>query len=183
MSNSYNSWRTGIQIDNIYPVGSIYMSINNTDPGTLFGGVWEQIQDTFLLCAGSVYAGGSTGGSASSAHTHTLSHTHTLAHTHGMSHYHWTMQGDTDGTGNAYLTTDATGFNRRSITKQAHRVHEDSWGSATYLQLSTDTGTRTATDGASTTTTSGASTATTSVASSSDNMPPYLAVYVFKRIA
>ena len=51
-------------IDLIYPIGSIYMSVNNIYPGTLFGGTWEQIQDTFLLAAGSNYANGSTGGEA-----------------------------------------------------------------------------------------------------------------------
>lgn len=51
-------------IDLIYPVGSIYMSVNSADPGTLFGGTWQQIKDRFLLSAGDTYAAGKTGGSA-----------------------------------------------------------------------------------------------------------------------
>lgn len=50
--------------DLIYPVGSIYMSVNSADPGTLFGGTWQQIKDRFLLSAGNTYTAGSTGGSA-----------------------------------------------------------------------------------------------------------------------
>lgn len=52
----------------IYPVGSIYMSVNSTSPATLFGGTWEQIKDRFLLASGSSYSAGATGGEA----THTL---------------------------------------------------------------------------------------------------------------
>lgn len=51
----------------VYPVGSIYISVNNTNPGTLFGGTWEQIKDTFLLSAGNTYEAGSTGGEATVA--------------------------------------------------------------------------------------------------------------------
>ena len=47
-----------------YPVGSIYMSVNSTSPASLFGGTWEQLQDRFLLAAGSTYSAGSTGGEA-----------------------------------------------------------------------------------------------------------------------
>lgn len=35
--------------DIIYPVGSIYMNVNNTNPSLLFGGTWEQIQGKFLV--------------------------------------------------------------------------------------------------------------------------------------
>lgn len=64
----------------IYPVGSIYMSVNSTNPSTLFGGEWERIKDTFLLACGDTYDGGSTGGSADSV---VVSHNHTqVGHTH-----------------------------------------------------------------------------------------------------
>lgn len=52
----------------IYPVGSIYMSVNSLSPDNLFGGTWVQIQGRFLLGASSTYGAGTTGGAA----THTL---------------------------------------------------------------------------------------------------------------
>ena len=51
-------------VDLIYPVGSIYMSANDTSPSTLFGGKWERIKDRFLLAAGDTYSAGSIGGEA-----------------------------------------------------------------------------------------------------------------------
>lgn len=64
----------------IYPVGTIYMSASSTSPASLFGGTWEQIQDRFLLAAGSSYAAGNTGGEAA----HTLTVNEMPSHTHGL---------------------------------------------------------------------------------------------------
>lgn len=66
--------------DLVYPVGSIYMSVNSTSPSTLFGGTWLQISDTFLLAAGSTYTAGDTGGEA----THTLTTAEMPSHTHAL---------------------------------------------------------------------------------------------------
>ena len=46
----------------VYPVGSIYMSLDSTNPENLFGGVWEQIKDTFLLATGDKYFENMRGG-------------------------------------------------------------------------------------------------------------------------
>ena len=42
----------------VYPVGSIYMSVNPADPATIFGGTWERINGRFLVGAGSNRASG-----------------------------------------------------------------------------------------------------------------------------
>ncbi|MBQ7105380.1 MAG: hypothetical protein IJN90_05940 [Bacilli bacterium] len=63
-------------LDYIYPIGSIYISVNNVNPAISFGGTWEQVKDKFLLSAGDTYAGGATGGAAT--HTHGLSNGYAL---------------------------------------------------------------------------------------------------------
>lgn len=66
-------------LDKVYPVGSIYMSVNDTSPATLFGGTWEEIAGgRVLMGADSTYTLGSTGGS----YTHTLSADEMPSHTH-----------------------------------------------------------------------------------------------------
>ena len=73
----------------LYPVGSVYISFNATDPSTLFGGTWVRLKDTFLLANGDSYAPNTSGGSTAKtigvnnlpSHTHSCStvgnHTHT----------------------------------------------------------------------------------------------------------
>ena len=69
---------SNLVLDLVYPIGSIYMSVNATSPSTLFGGTWERIQDRFLLAAGNSYSAGAIGGEA----THTLSIDEMPEHSH-----------------------------------------------------------------------------------------------------
>ena len=64
----------------IHPVGSIYMSADETSPASLFGGTWTQLKDRFLLAAGDEYTNGDTGGAA----TVTLTTSEIPSHVHKL---------------------------------------------------------------------------------------------------
>ena len=69
-----------INTDLIYPIGSIYLSVNATNPSKYFGGTWEQItSDAYLKIVAS--NAGSLGGTSS---THKIPVTSIPAHSHGI---------------------------------------------------------------------------------------------------
>lgn len=98
-------------IDLIYPVGSIYISANNVNPSTIFGGTWEQLKDKFLLGSGDTYSVGITGGEA----THTLtideipSHKHDLRRNNDINANVYVSSGSS--TYSWYITNGLTGGN------------------------------------------------------------------------
>jgi len=67
-------------VEDLWPVGSIYMSLDPTDPATRFGGVWERIENAFLLAASSAHPVGETGGEE----RHTLTVNEIPAHNHNI---------------------------------------------------------------------------------------------------
>ncbi|AVJ48879.1 antireceptor [Lactobacillus phage PMBT4] len=150
----------GLKIDNksifdaIYPVGSVYISVNNVNPSVLFGGTWEQIQDSFLLGAGSAFSAGSTGGEAN----HTLTQAEIPNYTIGnlatlvpLYHGNWANGGIV-----------ATNIGQASTTKPGLKENGNIMTSGTqysYMINSNGGG------------------------KPHNNMPPYLAVYIWKRIS
>ena len=121
------------KVDGIFPIGSIYMSVNNTNPSGLFGGEWEQIKDTFLLACGDTYANETTGGEA----THTLTIEEMPSHNHAI---------EMTSGGVAYQV-ERVPFGNQSVWGSSNLPIKPTGGSQPH-----------------------------------NNMPPYLAVYVWKRI-
>ena len=125
-------------LEKVYPVGSIYMSINDNSPENFLGGTWERIEDKFLLSAGTSHTAGSEGGSADAV---VVSHTHNLSYIKS-------------GTGG--ITSDGT------MVQKGYAG--DDWGNAS-------------------TTTNDSTLTTVGEDGTGKNMPPYLAVYMWKRTA
>lgn len=93
-------------IDIVYPVGSIYMSVNAADPSTLFSGTsWEKLEGRFLLGSNSTYKPGSTGGEA----THALTTSEMPKHTHPMYSYNPGGDGTWTPDEGSYLVDSVTG--------------------------------------------------------------------------
>lgn len=92
-------------IDIVYPVGSIYMSVNAADPSNLFSGTsWEKLEGRFLLGSSSTYKPGSTGGEA----THTLTYDEMPKHTHAMYSGNSGGPQDWEPDGGSYLVDSVT---------------------------------------------------------------------------
>ena len=127
-------------INLIYPIGSIYLSVNSTSPQQLFGGEWEQIKDKFLLSAGDTYSSGSEGGEA----THTLTVEEMPSHNHRL-----------------YVRGFDNSVSKEAIVKGSYNyASEQSHAGGAELIISFSGG-----------------------SAAHNNMPPYLTVYIWKRIA
>lgn len=142
-------------LDNVYPVGSIYMNVNSTNPGTLFGGTWEQIQGKFLLGMSSSYPAGSQGGEAE----HTLTTSEIPLHSHDI--------GQAGNTSKLLPTNIAV-----SDSSQSQYVTTLEGGNSGYYKSSV------AWDGRIMTRSQ-----TSPYDQPHNNMPPYLSVYIWKRTA
>jgi len=125
----------------LYPVGSIYLSVNDTNPSTFIGGTWERIKDRFLLAAGDKYVAGSTGGEAQ--------HTLTKAE----------LPNGIVINRNPTKKITITGLKRNSIS-----IGTDEWAFGANVDFSTAEG-------------------ITLYGEPHNNMPPYIAVYMWVRTA
>lgn len=133
----YSRALSSLILEAVYPVGSIYMSVNSTSPATLFGGTWKAIQGKFLLGAdGNTYKAGNTGGEAA----HTLTESEMPSHKHSI----W--------------------FPNDGGEQSAEIGYPDTGSKNTYYAEASKT--------------SG-----TGGGAAHNNMPPYLAVYIWKRTA
>lgn len=155
-------------LDTIYPVGSIYMSINSVDPSTLFGGVWEQIKDKFLLACGDAYENGSTGGEAE----HTLTENEMPSHTHVQNaHNHKPTNSNLSFANVLSISNGTTRTQVATSTSSNKYVLAQSNSGVNYQTTSGSTGNYTATN------------ENTGGGLAHNNMPPYLSVYMWKRIS
>lgn len=132
---------TATLVDLFYPIGSIYMSTDTTNPQSRFTGTyWLPIYNRFLLGAGDTYKAGTMGGEA----------THTLTRSEIPSHYHDEYLGNDGGSDSA-----PSGYS--------------GWPNIAYISKKTwwVTGSKTSAAGGD---------------GAHNNMPPYLAVYMWRRV-
>ena len=173
----------------IYPVGSIYMSVNDTNPEVLFGGQWKKIEGMFLLGSSNTYPlktnnKNTTGGSKDAiivSHTHPQKkHTHTQSsHAHNAPQgYYYVAVKNSDGTSPDLWCPNAY-YNLNKIAAQTGTLRQlivagDTNGFYVKQPRATDT----------TTVINGDTIAENQYAGESGtdkNMPPYLVVNIWER--
>ena len=100
----------------VYPIGSIYITVNSTSPAVLFGGSWTQLTDTFLYASTTADTSATTAPSGQGEATHTLTVNEMPAHDHdselryhhygagGSAHNRSTWEEGADNSTNNFMT-------------------------------------------------------------------------------
>lgn len=163
-----------------YPIGSIYMSTNSTDPGTLFGGTWQALNEgRVLIGASASHPAGETGGEethmlttrempshshsgstdSAGSHSHSGSATSSGDHIHSITYGNGAQASSKPQYGN-YSTNRST-RDTSSAGSHSHSVSIDSNGSHSHTVTINSTG----------------------GGQAHNNMQPYLSVYMWERTA
>lgn len=173
----------------IYPVGSIYMSMQHTAPSILFGGTWEALDDgRVLIGANNTYAAGTVGGSSTRVlnesnlprHSHTATTSASGAHSHTRGTMNITGSFDADDLANDTTAPTTTGaFSAyKSNRRDAENGKVSGWGFSFDASRSWTGNTST-----SSTHTHNITVSTEGDSAAFNIMQPYLSVYMWKRIA
>lgn len=189
-----------ITLDNLYPVGSIYISSSSTSPEILFGGSWEvYAADKQLIGNGSngttTYSAGATGGSVNKTlalanmtyHSHSLTAVGTVTSTFTGSkvtssssggHTHTVAFYTTENEASAYGMSKATSYQNRVMVYDASLT-------TTTTSKSFSASTHSVTPVGTVSSTFVGSTVTSSSVGSGESFSvqnPYVTVYMWKRI-
>lgn len=181
-------WLYDKLMTSLYPVGSVYISFNSTDPSSLFGGTWVRLKDRFLLASGDTYAPGTTGGSATKtitknnlpAHNHTVNSAGTHNHTRGSMNITGTFPLPSEATASAN-DHFVGAFAKGETTTGRWSSDQNKMGS---MLVNFDSSTPGAWTGS--TSSNGSHTHTTNNTGSGlplNVMPPYQTVYAWRRTA
>lgn len=183
-------------LETAYPVGSVYISFNSTNPATLFGfGTWVQLDgDLYLKTVNTNESSGTTSGSNTKTitvanlptHSHTFTPSGTITSTfsgNAASHTHALY---TDLSSSSYSTVYARGSSSSvggipfSDSTGSRGYNTTNGGSTQIMQNTTTTPT-----GSVTSTFAGVSDTTSTVGSGTaiDAKPSSIAVYMFRRTA
>ncbi len=175
----------------IYPVGSIYISVNNANPASFFGGSWTAFATGRTIVGVDTSQGEFNAVEKSGGHKELQSHAHGLNnhvhslnnHTHSVPNHVHTMQ----GAGNHF---HYLGINKSAVQKGTsyNKPNNFESGSTSYKSNTTGNHTHTMNSSGSCTTgvnngnTGGNSGNTTSAGGgNAGNLQPYITVYMWKR--
>ena len=153
--NAFAATMKKIILDTLCPIGKWWISSDPTDPGKLVGGTWEREKGKFILAADdSTYKAGDTGGEAE----HVLTVDEMPNHTHRFQLNNESDPGYLPKGSNPQAICTGKSINSSSPTNGVFTDKKGSWSQIRGIEQ-------------------------TGGGKAHNNMPPYIAVYVWKRTA